>query len=123
MKINLKSTNLAVTPEISDYLDKRLEAAEKFLPKDYGACMADVELGRTTRHHQTGDIFRAEVNILIGKKSFRAVSENQDLFSAIDAVKDEITRALGADKGKRISLLRRGGQKIKNALRGISPWK
>lgn len=123
MKINIKGTNLSITPEISEYLNKRLQAVEKFLPKDGGAFIADAELGRTTQHHQTGDIFRAEINMHIGGKSFRAVSEGQDLFFAIDNVKDEITRILGADKEKRISLIRRGGQKVKAIIRGLYPWK
>jgi ribosomal subunit interface protein len=117
MKINLKGTNIGLTTAISEYLDKRLEGVEKFIPagKTY---IADVELGRTTKHHQAGDIFRAEINIHIGSRSFRAVSEQQDLYSAIDDMKAEITRELGVDKEKKISFLRRGGQKLKNILKG-----
>ena len=106
---------------ISEYLDKRLLGVEKFLPEGDGF-VADVELGKTTNHHQAGDIFRAEINIHIGGKSFRAVSEQIDLYSAIDDMKAEITRELGSYKEKRLSLIRRGGQKLKNLLRGL-PWK
>ena len=121
MKINLKGTNLELSAAISEYLDKRLLGVEKFLPEGDGF-VADVELGKTTNHHQAGDIFRAEINIHIGGKSFRAVSEQIDLYSAIDDMKAEITRELGSYKEKRLSLIRRGGQKLKNLLRGL-PWK
>ncbi|MBI2476142.1 MAG: ribosome-associated translation inhibitor RaiA [Candidatus Taylorbacteria bacterium] len=117
MTINLKGTALELTPEISDYLHKRLQAVEKFLPKGNDGFMADIELGRTTGHHHSGDIFRAEINIHIGGKTFRAVSEKHDLHSAIDGMKDEITRELSSHKEKRLSLLRRSGQRIKNLLR------
>ena len=118
MKINLKGTNIELTPSISEYLDKRLEGVEKFIPEEK-TYIADVELGKTTNHHQAGDIFRAEINIHIGSRSFRAVSEQQDLYSAIDDMKSEITRELGVDKDRKISFLRRGGQKLKNFIRGI----
>lgn len=123
MTINLKGTNIKITAEISGYLDKRLEGVRKFLPKEGDSFMADVELGKTTNHHQTGDIFRAEITVHTGGRSFRAVSEQNNLYGAIDNMRDEITRELGSYKEKRISLIRRGGQKIKNILRGLSPWK
>lgn len=117
MKINLKGTGIEITTEISDYLNKRLMSIEKFVPKEGGAFIADVELGKTSNHHHAGDIFRAEVNLFFGGKTFRAVSEQSDIHSAIDDVKDEITRELGSYKEKRISLLRRGGQKLKGMIR------
>jgi ribosomal subunit interface protein len=117
MKINLKATNLTITNEISEYLDKRLLGIEKFLPEDSNAFTINVELGKTTRHHQTGDIFRAEIMVRIGGLNFRAVSENIDLYSAIDEMKDEIGRELASHKEKKLSLLRRGGQRLKNLIR------
>lgn len=121
MTLNLKGTGITLTPEIRDYLDKRLQSVCKFLPEDGEGFMADVELGRTTNHHQTGEIFRAEINVYLGNKSFRAVSERPDLYSAIDDMKDEIGRELGSYKEKKLSLLRRSGQKIKKMLRGWYP--
>ena len=117
MKINLKGSNLALTPQIREYLDTRLAHLQKFLPEGDDASVIDVELGKPTNHHHTGDIFRAEINVNIGSRTFRAVSEQQDLFAAIDDMKDEIARELSSEKEKRISLVRRGGQKLKNLLR------
>lgn len=51
---------------------------------------------------------------------FHAESEHADLHGAIDCLKDEITRELGSYKEKRLSLLKRGGQKIKKIIRGLS---
>ncbi|MES2087510.1 MAG: ribosome-associated translation inhibitor RaiA [Patescibacteria group bacterium] len=117
MKINLKGTGLEITPDVSDYLYKRLGAIEKFLPSEADGYIIDVELGKTTKHHQAGDIFRAEINIHIGGKAFRAVSEQEDLMTAIDDIKDEISRELSSHKGKKMSLVRRSGQRIKNMFR------
>lgn len=117
MRINIKSTNVTLDDEIRSYLDKRLLGIDKFLPAGEDSYIADVELAKTTRHHHAGEIFKAEINVHIGGKSFRAVSEREDLRSAIDDMKDEIARELGSNKEKRFALIKRGGQKLKDLMR------
>ena len=119
MTTNIKASNVELTAEIRNYLDRRLEGFQKFLPEGKDASVADIELSRVTKHH-TGDVFLAEINIRVGGRVFHAVSERHDLYEAIDHMRDEITRELGSYKEKRLSLIRRGGQKIKNLLRGLS---
>ena len=118
MRLNFKATNLTVTNETRAYLDKKLQSLEKLLDFDDEAVIVDVELGRTTRHHQSGDVFFAEINIHRGKESFRAVADRPDLMSAIDGMRDSMARELSAGKEKRLSLLRRSGQMAKAVLRG-----
>ena len=47
MKINIKSTSITLTPEITDYLDKKLESLTKFIDPNNAAVTIDVELGKT----------------------------------------------------------------------------
>jgi ribosomal subunit interface protein len=119
MKINEKVTNMDITPEIKDYLYKKLEHIEKFLNPNDKSVLCEVELGKTTNHHKNGDIFMTEINLHMAGKNIRAVSEEEDLFSSIDISKDEIIRMIQLNKDKRVSLVRRGGAKIKNLVRGI----
>lgn len=51
--------------------------------------------------------------------NLRAVSEMDELFASIDMAKDEMVRELESNKDKKISLVRRGGVKIKNLIKGI----
>lgn len=118
MRLNLKATDITVAPQIRSYLDKKLQSLGKLIQLDDPAVMIDVELGRTTRHHQNGDIFFAEINIHRGKESFRAVADRPDLKSAIDGMRDAIARELSSRKDKRVSLIRRSGQLAKVLLRG-----
>lgn len=118
MRLNLKSTAITITPQTRSYLDKKLQSLAKLLDLDDGAVLIDVELGRTTRHHEKGDVFFAEINIHRGKESFRAVSDRPDLMSAIDGMRDSIARELSSHKDKKTSLLRRSGQLAKAILRG-----
>ncbi len=117
MHYNIKTTNFDMTPEVSKYLDDKLVTLEKFINKDDGSVKCDVEIGRTTEHHKSGKVFRAEINISIGKKMLRAESEEASINAAIDNVKDEISRRLNRKKGRSFALLKRGGGKIKKMLR------
>ncbi len=119
MNINIKATGITLTPDVRDYLDKKLYSIGKFINPDSDTVKAQVELGRTTRHHQTGDIFRAEINLIADGKSYRAVSEESDLLSAIDFMKDTVLTELRADKSKKIHFLRKSGQRVKEFLHGF----
>jgi ribosomal subunit interface protein len=117
MTLNIKTTNISLTPETKEYLERKLAMLGKIIDFENGNVYAQVELGKTTEHHKQGDIFRAEINLRMAGRSFRAVSEKQDLYAAIDAMKDELGREVKSGKDKKVSLLRRGGQRIKKMLR------
>lgn len=119
MNINIKATGTSLTPAISDYINKKVGGIEKFL-EDAEAARFDVEIGVTTRHHNAGEEqFRAEVNLHAGDLHLRAEESHEDLYAAIDLVKDELAREVLTKKRKRLHLLRRGGQKVKNMLKGF----
>ena len=122
MKINTKATNITLEADVHEYLEKKIQSLSKFVNLNDDAVMIDAELGKTTRHHQAGDIFRAEINLHTPGKSYRAVSEATELYAAIDDVKDEILRELETQKRKRLHLLRRGGQKVKDFIKGFYKW-
>ena len=121
MKILKKATNIEFTPAIDEYLAKHLIAHIERLvdTKDESATVA-LEVGKTSRHHNKGDVFRAEVNLHISGSNLRAEAERDDLHMAIDEVREEIVRELTKNKKRRFDLLKRGGQKLKDLMRGIS---
>ncbi|MSR87980.1 MAG: ribosome-associated translation inhibitor RaiA [Candidatus Zambryskibacteria bacterium] len=119
MKINIKATGITLTPDISNYVEKRIFTIEKYVESSANA-VAQVEVGKNTLHHKSGDIFRAEVHIVGAGLNLYAASEQSDLYAAIDLVKDEIIQSILHTKGKRQTLTRKGAQMIKNAMKGIS---
>ncbi len=119
MKNNIKATNIEITPAIRDYLEKRFSAFDKFVYDKSGGARYDVEVGKLSMHHKSGDVFRAEVNLHVSGQSLYAFSERDDLYSAIDEVKDEIIRQIKSRKEKSTTLYRRGATKIKNILKGL----
>ena len=120
MHINKKATNISLSPSVEDYVEKRLQSLGKFIDLNDPTLLVNLELARTTRHHHSGDIFMAEVTLHVGGQTFRAVSERDDLLKAIDDMKDELLRELRTSKSKKMSLLRRGGQNVKDFLKGVS---
>jgi ribosomal subunit interface protein len=117
MNISIKSTHIELTPALRDYTEKRISGITKFTGGDV---TATVEIGKTTAHHHSGEVFLAEVNVTTSLgKQFRATSEKADLYEAIDDVRAEIIRELSSAKGKKEALWKRGAQKLKNMMRGF----
>lgn len=117
MRLTLKATGITIRPDTRDYLDKRLASLGKLIDWNDESVMVAAELGRTTRHHQSGDVFYAELTVYRGKESFRAVADAQTVTAAIDAMRDELARELASQKGRRLSLVRRSGTFAKELLR------
>ncbi len=120
MKINIKATGIELTPAISGYAQKKIASIEKYLDKGMVDIVAQVEVGRSTRHHKAGNVFRAEVHIIGGGLDLYAVSEREDLYAAIDDVRDEIVHSAVQLRGKRETLTRKGAEIIKNVMKGIA---
>jgi putative sigma-54 modulation protein len=122
INLNLKATNLELTPAISSYVEGKIGHIEKFLQPDDTTASAQVEIGKTTRHHQTGDFFRAHANLHTKDGDFNAIAEESDLYAAIDVMKDGLEREVTTHKDKKLSLVRQGGRMFKNTLRNLWPF-
>lgn len=123
MKTNVKATSIELTPAISNYVHKKISVIEKYLDKNNTDTVAQVEVGKSTGHHKSGSVFRAEVHIVGGGLDLYAVSEKEDLYAAIDVVKDEIVHNIVQSKGKRQTLSRRGAELMKSMMKGLKIFK
>jgi ribosomal subunit interface protein len=98
---NLKITNVDLDDEIRDRLNAKLVSLEKLLDPNDESVQLDIELEKTTDHHRTGKIFRAEINLHISGKVFR-IEATEDSFSrSIDEAKDRVVRQINDFKNKR----------------------
>ncbi|MFA6445898.1 MAG: ribosome-associated translation inhibitor RaiA [Candidatus Paceibacterota bacterium] len=121
MRTNIKGTNIELTVAITNYVEQRLLTLDRFLKQHGDEVVCQIEVGKTTQHHKHGDFFRAEMNLKLKGGTLRAVAEKDDLYAAIDQVKDEMERQLTQGKEKRISLVRRGAKRIKDMVKGLYP--
>jgi len=89
MKINVKSTNLYLTPSLVAYMEAKLsdlgKIVEKFDTED--SVTLNIEVARTTKHHLKGDVFMAEANLNLPGKLLRATENGSDIRRAIDILK------------------------------------
>jgi ribosomal subunit interface protein len=118
--MNIKITKFELNPKTRNYLNKRLEQLKKFVDLKSPNTNLDIEIGKTTRHHRKGDIFKTELNLTISGKYYRAEEESESIESSIDLATEELLKQLRRNKDKKETLLKRGGRKIKSTLKGIS---
>ena len=119
MTTNIKATNMELTGAITDYVNKKIEAINKFV--SFGEeVIVYVEVGKTTRHHKQGDYFKAEFDVTINGEKFFTDSEKSDLYKAIDDAKDEVVKKIKNKKNKKETLYKRGATSVKKMMKGIS---
>jgi len=87
MDFKIKATQMELTPAIEAVVNKKIGGLTKYFNQ---IIRAEVEVGLTTRHHQTGDIFYAEANLAVPKKVIRAEALTDDLYKSINQVKDKL---------------------------------
>lgn len=92
--ISLKTTNMELTDAIRAYVDEKVEHLRKLTAEFEPADDLSVEVGKSTKHHAKGPYFRAEMMLSLPGKEFRAESEAEDLYAAIDEVKDQMRRQI-----------------------------
>ncbi len=92
MHLDIKAKNLELTPSIKEYIEAKIALLSKFTEKweKTGAVSAKFELARKTNHHHKGEVFHAEINIILGGKLLRAEYSGEDAHEVVDKVKDII---------------------------------
>ena len=96
MDIKIKGTGVDLPQTITNYIYEKIGSLEKFLDvlKDKGAVLIEVEIGRTIKHHQKGDVYRAECNISLPGELLRAEHQDWDVRRCIDEIKDQLQERL-----------------------------
>jgi ribosome-associated translation inhibitor RaiA len=65
-------------------------------------------------------VYKAEINVTVGKNIYRVESIESDLYMAIDMMKDRVAQEIAKSKDKKTSLFKRGGFKMKEALKKLT---
>ena len=95
MQINITGNELDLTEPLKKYIDTRIGSLSKYLKRfDEGLVRAEVEVARTTQHHRHGDVYYAEVNLILPGKLLRATYEGEDVRECIDKVRNILEREI-----------------------------
>ncbi len=97
MIVTIHGTGMELTPAIREYAEEKILSLEKFFDN---ITKAEIDIGMNSHHHNKGKIFYAEVTLDIPGKTLRVVKEEEDLYKAIDKVKDHFKVELDGAKEK-----------------------
>ena len=102
----IKATNLELTKEMRDYVEKKFSGLNKYFTK---IIEMRVEVEHDP-HHLKGNVYRCEVNVKIPRDLLRVEKRTSDFYKAVDKVRDHLKVVLArhkkklADKQRRRSL-------------------
>ena len=102
MKISIKANKLELTPAIAEYATVKIGSLERFIKRfeEGGEAEVTVEIARTTKHHQHGDVYYAEANMNLKGVVIRAEQTDEDMRAAIDKIKDTLKLEIQKHKEK-----------------------
>ncbi len=100
MEVNIKATEISLTPDIKTYVQQKMDMLEKYLG-DTQVIHCDVEVGKAVGKRHSGNIYRAEVNLELPGELLRVEKTEKDLWKAIDKVKDHMARSVKKYKEKK----------------------
>lgn len=86
MTINIRYRGSDLTPAIKEYVEEKMGALEKF----GNIVHMDVEVGVTSHHHHKGEVFECKTVLEIDGRVISVSKEEEDLYKAIDKVKDHL---------------------------------
>jgi ribosomal subunit interface protein len=122
MKTKLLSKNIELTGAINDYVLKRVTNLGKLIAKfeaKGGEAVVNFEVSKKTKH-KAGAIFHSDCTIILDGKKFYASADKEDMYEAIDAVKELLFREISQTKDKKKTLQTRGARSVKKMMKGLS---
>lgn len=112
-----------LTPVVSDYVMKRVTNLEKLLKgmeAEGGEVVVAFEVGTSTTRHKSGPVFHADCLIKVGGEEFYGSADKEDLYEAIDDVRESLFKEISRHKERKQTMLYRGARSVKKMLKGLS---
>ncbi len=120
MDIKLLAKNMDLTSAITDYVLKKVTKLGKYLTKiekKGGEIKVNFEVSKNKRH-KNGALYHADCNISIDGKKFYLSVDKEDMYEAIDFVKDGLFREISKLKGKKQTTDRKKAKNLKTTIKG-----
>jgi ribosomal subunit interface protein len=120
VNIIIKTKNLELNDRLNSMIKSKIGGLEKFikvLKEDFKEVFVEIE--KETKHHNKGDIFKAEAIIHLPRKKLVARSKKDDLIKAIMDVQKELELEIRKYKTKLIETPRRQAKKSRKETRAF----
>lgn len=116
MKFHIQSyNNFEITDTIHQFAIDKFSALQKFIHDDTVNCF--VTLGRITNHHKQGEVYKVSIQVKTARDTFQAEEINEDLYAAIDILKDTIERSIVTGSQKKRSIFKKAALKFKDLIK------
>jgi ribosomal subunit interface protein len=116
----LTGVHMEITEAIREYTLEKMHSLDKLIAKDDTSAKLVIELSKTSNHHVHGLVFQAEAILHISGKETTLRTTQEDLYKAIDVLKDMLTRELANHKDKERSIVRRSAHKVKSLFKKLA---
>lgn len=118
MNIKLKGIDIELTEAIDGYVVKKMrEALEKFNHIPNKDIFSEVELSKTSSHHSHGELYKISIKISGAGTNIFLETKKEDLYAAIDDLKDKLEYKISSDKDKKLSVSHKLAVKFKNLFK------
>lgn len=104
---------MELTEAIVSAVEKKLRTLEELLSTVGAPHELRVDAGKSTRHHNKGEVFKATADLKIPGRVIRAEATSEDLYSAIDEVRDKLRNEILKATKSRIDEKRSGAREAK----------
>ena len=104
MQISISYKNISSDIPLEKFVEEKIGGLDNVIGNDKST--ARVEIGLPSKHHRSGKIFYAEVNLKMNGVLLRATCQHEDLRNAIVDVKNELQVQIKKFKDKRKDLSR-----------------
>jgi len=122
MHITIKSKNLEITDSLSEFIENKTSALQKFInilkeESDIGKDLAEIiiEIEKETKHHRKGEIFWAAGSVNFPGKNILVKEKGEDIKKAIVAMLDKFKIEIKQYKSKSKEAIRKS-QKLANEI-------
>lgn len=92
---------------------EKLESGDK-------EALVNFEVSRATKHHKSGFVYHADCLIKFDGEEFYGSTDQEDLYAAVDEVKEKLFLEIDKNKNRKQTLFIRGARSIKKMLKGLS---
>jgi len=90
LNIDIRGEEMPLTEAIEDAIQKKLGTLSKYMETVSDPKTLRVNVGKVSDHHKKGNIFKAEADLLIPGHKIHAEIHAEELYAAIDQLKDEL---------------------------------
>ncbi|KPJ84738.1 hypothetical protein AMJ57_05570 [Parcubacteria bacterium SG8_24] len=118
MQYDIKAKNIELSDAIRSAVDEKMAALDEVTARFGEVVRGEVEVGKTTKHHKKGPLFRAEIHVILPSKVVYAEALNYDLYIAINDAKKEAERQIVEFRRELDAKQKRGGRQAKEDAQG-----